>query len=78
MDNLGKTYQIPFKEGEIVGAGSKEGKCFSQLQRGKHFPNISNRHVPCHLEGRGRSWLLGFLSEGEAFVPGIVWIFVRR
>lgn len=45
MDNLGKKHQIPFKEEEKVGAGSEEGKCFSRLQRGKCFLNISNRHV---------------------------------
>lgn len=56
----GKTHQIPFKEGEKVGADSKEGKCFSWLQRGKHLLNISNRHVQCHLEGRGGKLALRF------------------
>lgn len=61
-----------------MGAGSKEGNYFFWLQRGKHFLNISNRMYNAIWKAEGESWLLGFLSEGEAFVPGIIWIFVSR
>ena len=52
-----------------MGAFSKERKCFSWLQRGKHFLNISNRHVKCHLEDRGRKLVPRFPFRRGSLCP---------